>query len=172
MKAGSLAKAAAGVLLVAAGASTSAQELFGNLLATDGPEAAHQKLKALGYSGFSLTERAGCKIDDKCLGTFTGPSISKGFVRFSPRGIRSVLLETSNPADIGAVLNRKYGTPSVPTPEPGNDLVTRHRNEHLPAKVWRLSSGVEIAIGKDGRVSYASPENFGAGADKSGLKNF
>lgn len=172
MKAGSLAKAAAGVLLVAAGASASAQELFGSLLATDRPEVAHQKLKALGYSGFGLTERAGCKVDDQCLGTFTGPSVSKGFVRFSAAGIRSVRLETSHTADIVAALSRKHGPPSVPRAVSGGPVTAAVQNQQLPTQVWNLPTGVQITVGKDGSVSYSSPEVLSKPSAGTGVKNF
>jgi len=164
--------AVVGLLIVMSTSFASAQPLFGTLLATDKPETAHQKLKAMGYSGFSFTERASCKFDDSCLGTFTGPSVNKGFVRFSPLGIRSVLLETSSASEMVITLSRKYGTPSIPKAASGSSISAVLRNQGAPTHFWSLPTGVEISVGKDGKVNYFSPEATDKSADKNGLKNF
>lgn len=172
MSARVVARVAVGMMLGAALTAASAKDLFGTLQVDDRPQAAHNKLKALGYSGFSLADRAACAIDDKCLATFTGPSITKGFVRFSPNGIRSVYLETSSTADIVAALTRKHGPAKTPSPVPGGTFMASIQNQQLETHVWNLPTGVQISIGKDGSVRYFSPEAFGTPADAGGVKNF
>lgn len=165
-------RAAVGLALGAVLTAASAKDLFGTLQVEDSPQAAHTKLKALGYSGFGLIDRAVCVFDDKCLATFTGPSITKGFVRFSPNGIRSVYLETAGTDDIVAALTRKHGPAKTPSPVPGGTFMASIQNQRLETHVWNLPTGVQISIGKDGSVRYFSPEAFGTPADAGGVKNF
>jgi len=167
-----VAKIVLGSVLGAALTSGYAAELFGTLVVTDKPKAAHAKLIAMGYSGFGVTERATCVVDDQCLGTFTGPSVTKGFVRFSPSGIRSVYLETSSTAEIIAALTRKHGPHTTPTSAASNSFVAAIQNQQMGTHVWNLKSGVQISIRKDGSVTYYSPEVFGAPPDTGGVKNF